>query len=67
MAHTVNSLPLGHAAIGAVALAAGTLLAHLLGAMPEPPGLPHYVLSAVAGAVGVFLGGLIRRRRGKAD
>ena len=46
------ALPLQYAAIGAAALTAGTLLSHLLGVTHEPPGLPDYLLSVVAGAVG---------------
>lgn len=59
------ALPIKYAAIGAAALSAGAALSHLLGVTREPPGLPDYLMSAAAGAVGGVLGGLIRRRRGK--
>ncbi len=56
-------LPKKYAVIGAVGVPIGTLLAGLLGI--STPDFFDYLLGALAGGVGGYVGGLIRLRMGK--
>jgi len=56
-------LPGKYALLGAVGVPIGTFLSSLLGV--SAPDLVDYLLSALAGGVGGYFGGLLRQRRGK--
>ena len=57
-----NLTPIGYAIVGAIAIPLGYLIFSSIGWIDEP-NLATYALGAIAGLVGGWVGGVLRRRR----